>query len=324
MRILIIGGAGYIGTSLVEELLKFNYEVDVVDLCWFGNYLPTGCKLIKKDAITLTKKDLIGYEQVIFLAGLSNDPMADFSGPHNFVHNCAVPTHIALLAKEAGVKRFIFASSASVYGFTNNEVHDEESKPLTVFPYGMSKLQAERGIFQIVDSDFSVIATRKGTVSGYSRRMRFDLVVNTMFKTAVLNKKITVNNPALQRPILSVKDAVRAYVFILRAPYNISGIFNIISENTNVGELGELVRSIVSRELGFDVQLDVFNKADLRSYQISGAKAEMVFGYTPIFSVKDIVYELVFHRNEFGDFSNENYYNIEVFKKIYESQCNRS
>jgi hypothetical protein len=90
-----------------------------------------------------------------------------------------------------------------------------------------------------------------------------------------------------------------------------------------VGELGELVRSIVSRELGFDVQLDVFNKADLRSYQISGAKAEMVFGYTPIFSVKDIVYELVFHRNEFGDFSNENYYNIEVFKKIYESQCNR-
>lgn len=324
MKLLVIGGAGFVGTELVEELLKFNYEVDVVDLCWFGNYLPNGCKLIKKDAINLVKDDLVGYDQVIFLAGLSNDPMADLSGPHNFIHNCAVPTYIAILAKEAGVKRFIFASSASVYGFTNNEVYDEESKPLTVFPYGMSKLQAERGIFQIVDKHFSVIATRKGTVCGYSHRMRFDLVVNTMFKTAVLNKKITINNPALQRPILAVKDAVRAYVFIIRSPFNVSGIFNVISENTNIGELGETVQSIVSKELDIDVQLEVFHKPDLRSYQISGAKAAMVLGYTPICSVKDIVYELVSHRNEFGNFSNENYYNIEIFKKTYENWRNRS
>jgi len=324
MKILIVGGAGYIGTVLIEELLKFDYEVDVVDLCWFGNHLPSGCRLIKRDAMDLVKNDLIGYDQVIFLAGLSNDPMAELSGPHNFIHNTAIPTHIAILAKEAGVKRFIFASSASVYGFTNNEIYNEESIPLTAFPYGMSKLQTERGIFQIADKNFSVVAMRKGTVCGYSPRMRFDLVVNTMFKTAILTKKITINNPALQRPILSIRDAVRAYVFTIRSPYSVSGIFNFISENTNLKELGETVQHIVTKELDIDVELEIFNKPDLRSYQISAAKAEMVLGYIPTFFIKDIVYELVSHRNEFGDFSDQNYYNIEIFKKTYEDWRNRS
>lgn len=324
MKILIIGGAGFIGTALIDELLKFKYEIDVIDLCWFGNNLPKGCRLIKKDAINIVKSDLVGYDQVIFLAGLSNDPMAELSGPHNFIQNTAIPTHIAVLCKEAGVRRYIFASSASVYGFTNNEVYNEESKPLTVFPYGMSKLQTERGIFQLQDKTFSVIATRKGTVCGYSPRMRFDLVVNTMFKAAILNKKITVNNPALLRPILSVRDAVRAYVFIIRSPLNVSGIYNLLSENVNLKELGETVQSIVSKELDLDVQLEIFNKPDLRSYQISGERAEMTFGYTPTFFVKDIVYELVAHRDEFGDFSDKSYYNIEVFKETYEDWRNRS
>src|ERR1700758_4267449 len=242
MRILVAGGAGYVGSALIPKLLERGYDVDVVDLFWFGNSLPPEVRIINRDLFDLQVVDLKDYDQVIFLAGLSNDPMAEFSPSKNFVFNAAAPAYLAYIAKQAKVRRYIYASSCSVYGYTENELFDEDRPVSSSYPYGISKLQGEQAATSLADDDFSVIALRKGTVSGYSPRMRFDLIINTMFKHAVRERVITVNNPSIWRPILSIEDAATAYVRAVEASYKISGIFNIASGNFTVGEVADQVR----------------------------------------------------------------------------------
>src|SRR6266481_1222685 len=181
MKLLVAGGAGYLGCALIPRLLERGYAVDVVDLFWFGNNLPPETGILNKDIFDLSISDLKGYEQVVFLAGLSNDPMAEYSPSKNFIFNAAAPAYLAYTAKKAGVKRYIYASSCSVYGYTEDELYDEERLVSSSHPYGISKLQGEQAVMNLVDDEFSVIALRKGTVSGYSPRMRLDLIVNTMF-----------------------------------------------------------------------------------------------------------------------------------------------
>ena len=121
MKLLVAGGAGYVGSVLIPKLLERQYDVDVVDLFWFGNHLPPQCHIIHKNLFELTRDDLECYQQVVFLAGLSNDPMAEFSPSKNFIFNAAAPAYLAYIAKKAGVKRYVYASSCSVYGYTINE-----------------------------------------------------------------------------------------------------------------------------------------------------------------------------------------------------------
>ena len=122
-----------------------------------------------------------------------------------------------------------------MYGYTENELFDEDRPVSSSYPYGISKLQGEQAVMQLIDPDFSVIALRKGTVSGYSPRMRFDLIINTMFKCAMKDGVIRVNNPATWRPILSIDDAAMAYIRAVEANQSLSGIFNIASGNHTVG-----------------------------------------------------------------------------------------
>src|ERR1700752_3334942 len=185
MKLLIAGGAGYLGLVLIPKLLDRGYKVDVVDLFWFGNHLPRQTGILNKDIFQLNEEGLEHYEQVVFLAGLTNDPMAEYSPSKNFVFNAAAPSYLAYMAKKANVKRYIYASSCSVYGYTENELYDETRPVSSSYPYGISKLQGEQAALQLSDENFSVIALRKGTISGYSPRMRLDLIVNTMFRTAL-------------------------------------------------------------------------------------------------------------------------------------------
>src|SRR6266849_3962211 len=157
MKILIAGGAGYIGSALIPRLLDRGYEIDVIDLLWFGNNLPAEAKIIQKDIFKLDEKDLKGYEQVIFLGGLSNDPMAEFSPGRNFISNAAAPAYLGYLAKRAGIRRFIYAGSCSVYGYTVNELYDETSPAVSHYPYGISKLQGEQAAMYLMDEKYSVI-----------------------------------------------------------------------------------------------------------------------------------------------------------------------
>ncbi len=141
MKILVAGGAGYIGSGLLPKLLDRGYDITVVDLLWFGNHLPENIRVEKMDIFDLKEKDLEEIEQVIYMAGLSNDPMAEFSPKDNFIQNAAGPAYLAYIANQAKVKRFIYAGSCSVYGYTVNELYDEKSPTISNYPYGITKLQ---------------------------------------------------------------------------------------------------------------------------------------------------------------------------------------
>jgi nucleoside-diphosphate-sugar epimerase len=316
MKVLIIGGGGYIGSALVPRLVERGYEVVVADLFWFGNHLPSDVPVLRVDANTMKEEDLRGYEQVIFLAGLSNDPMAEFSPALNFQENGATPAYMSWIAKRAGVRRFIYGGTCSVYGYTVNELYKEDQPARSSYPYGISKLIGEYGALQQHEQDFSVICFRQGTVSGYSPRMRFDLIVNTMFKSAIVDGVIRVNNPAIWRPILSIRDAVTAYVRAVEAPYEISGVFNVASGNYTVGEVADLVNEGVRKHLGRQVSLNIMQMKDFRNYKVSFQKAMDVLSFKPQFDVEDIVRELSLRVNEFGDFANPEYYNIATFKAL--------
>jgi len=318
VKILVVGGAGYVGSVLVPALLERGYEADVLDLKWFGVQLPDSVPVVDKDILGCTVDDLAGYEQVIFLAGLSNDPMAEFDPAMNFVANAAIPSYLAYLAKLAGVRRMIYASSCSVYGYTVNELYDEEAPATSSYPYGISKLQGEQGVLQMGEDGFSVIALRKGTICGYSPRMRFDLVVNTMYKTSVQDGRIVVNNASLWRPILDMRDAVSAYLRAIQADYSISGVFNIASDNYTVGQMGDMVKDQMERLLGQRIDIEIKHIEDLRNYKVHIGHARTVLGFEPSRDVAGIVENLHEHRDEYGDLDDDRYYNIRVFRKMAE------
>ena len=319
MRILIAGGAGYLGCVLIPKLLERGYEVDVVDLFWFGNHLPPQVQSVNKDLFDLHASDLKAYDQVIFLAGLSNDPMAEFSPSKNFIFNAAAPAYLAYIAKQAGVRRYIYASSCSVYGYTENELYDETSPASSAYPYGISKLQGEQAVLQLGNSDFSVISLRKGTISGYSPRMRLDLIINTMFKSALKDGRITVNNPSIWRPILGISDAASAYIRAVEANEKVSGIFNVASANYTVGEVGDLVKSALEQLHGLQVSLDIKHIRDFRNYKVSIEKAKNVLSFHPHEDVRSIVRSLVENVDCFRDWDNPSYYNIQTLKQLESS-----
>jgi nucleoside-diphosphate-sugar epimerase len=316
MKLLIAGGGGYVGSVLIPKLLDRGYKVDVVDLFWFGNHLPQQAGVLNKDIFQLSVEDLEAYDQVLFLAGLSNDPMAEYSPSKNFIFNAAAPAYLAYIAKIAKAKRFIYASSCSVYGYTENELYDETRPVASSYAYGISKLQGEQAAMQLIDDSFSVISLRKGTVSGYSPRMRFDLIINTMFKTAMKNHVITVNNPAIWRPILSIEDAATAYIRAIEANYGISGIFNIASGNYTVGEIGDLVKGAIEQALSIRLNLCIKHMQDFRNYKVSIEKAKNVLSFHPSEDVKSIVGSLIDNIDKYEGWDNPLYSNIESFKAL--------
>lgn len=316
MRILIAGGAGYVGSALIPSLLERGYQIAVVDLFWFGNNLPESVTVLNKDIFDLQNSDLADYDQVIFLAGLSNDPMADFSPSRNFIYNAAAPAYLAYIAKRAGVKRYIYASSCSVYGYTENELFDENQPASSAYPYGISKLQGEQAVMQMMTNDFSVISLRKGTISGYSPRMRYDLIINTMFKCAMQTGVIRVHNPSIWRPFLSIEDAAMAYTRAIEANDSLSGIFNVASGNHTVGEIADLVKLAVEEELGKRVTLDIQHVKDVRNYKVSIERAKTVLSFHPHQSVRTIVRNLIANMDKCSDWDNPHYYNIHVFKAL--------
>jgi len=316
MRLLVAGGAGYIGSAMIPQLLERGYSVDVVDLFWFGNHLPPETGVLNKDLFTVSVDDLKKYDQVVFLAGLSNDPMAEFSPSKNFIYNAAAPAYLAYVAKKAGVRRYIYGSSCSIYGYTVNELYDETKPVSSSYPYGISKLQGEQAVMNLMDDSFSVISLRKGTVSGYSPRMRLDLIVNTMFKSALRDGRIVINNPTIWRPILSIEDAVSGYVRAIEAHETISGIFNIASGNYTVGEVGDLVKNEVEEQLGGKIQLTIRQLQDFRNYKVSLDKARNILSFHPRHDVRSVVRHLIKYMDRFSDWDNPDYYNVEVFRSL--------
>jgi nucleoside-diphosphate-sugar epimerase len=319
MRILIAGAAGYIGSRLTPFLQTRGHDVVALDLLWFGNTLPESVPVLKKDVFSAVETDLRGFDAAIFLAGLSNDPMAEYSPAMNFVMNGAAPSYLAYIAKQAGVPRYIYAGSCSVYGFTGDDVSLEESPTRSVHPYGISKLKGEFASLHMDTPDFAVTCFRQGTVSGWSPRMRFDLLLNTMYAHARGQGVVTVNNPSIQRPLLAITDALEAYAAALEAPVAPRGIFNLASMNLSVGEAAERVQRYLQERHNHAVEICTKNISDARNYRVSSEKAMRVFGWKPRGTVESILEDLASNLPAGISFDDDQYHNVRVFKKLFPS-----
>ena len=318
MHVLVTGGAGYIGAVLVPLLLQRGYGVRIVDNGIFGyEAVPSEAELITKDVLEVEPSWFDGIQAVLHLAGVSNEPMAELFPQTNSTTNTAGTAVLAEAAKRAGVSRFIFASTCSVYGLADTSIVTEETASRPKFPYGISKLMAERALECLTDDNFLPIMLRKGTVVGWSPRMRFDLVVNTMLKSALVRKKITVHNPSLWRPLLDVEDAAMAYLRAIDAPDGVSGIFNIAYDNYTIGRLADEVVDVLG-EFGVKVDLDIQQRKDVRSYRASTEKATSVLDYHPTISMKDSARRVLRHLLSDGNFNMEDpkYVNVEWMKLI--------
>lgn len=315
-KILILGGAGFIGTTLAPFLKECGYDITVVDIGWFGNHLPKNIHFIKADIFDLKINDLKAFHTVIFLAGLSNDPMAEFSPKDNFIYNTGLPAYIGYLAKEAGVKRVIFASSCSVYGYTHNRTFTEDDIAISNYPYGVSKLQGEKALLALADENFSVICFRQGTVCGYSPRMRLDLAINTMFKNALKNNIITLSNHKIWRPILGLNDLCNAYKLGIESDLEFGQVINLSSFNTTIGDLAKQVKEFMLAFCELEINITDSHVEDYRNYKVSTEKAENLLGFKAVQDGLSIIDDLYKNLAHFSDFNDESFYNIEVFKNL--------
>ncbi|MDD1649893.1 MAG: SDR family oxidoreductase [Methylococcaceae bacterium] len=318
MKILVTGGAGYIGSVLVPQLVADGHDVTVVDKLTFGNNLKdlAGFTLHDRDVLDLEPDWLDGIEAVIHLAGISNDPMANFRPRDNFINNSALTGLLVYFCKQKKIKRFIFGSTCSIYGFSSEKMVDEQSPVSPSFPYGLSKQHAEYAISSVADENFRPIIFRQATVFGWAPRMRFDLVVNTMTKYGVCHGKISVNNPRLWRPLIHVRDLVAAYLLAIKAPDEVAGIFNVAAKNYTILEIGQEVQQALA-DNSLPCELEILDQEDPRSYRVNSNRAASVLGFEPKISIAEGVAEIVW---KIGDaqqpqWHNPWFINAEVYRK---------
>lgn len=327
-KILVTGGAGYVGCVLVPQLLDAGHEVVVYDVMYFGSDgLPKNDNLQIVQGNILDTQELAthlhGVDTVIHLACISNDPSFELdqtvSKQINF--DCFEPLVIA--AKTAGVTRFIYASTSSVYGISDapNVTEDHQFLPLTA--YNDFKGQCEPVLWKHQADDFVCVAIRPATLCGYSPRMRLDLTVNILTNHAVNNRKITVFGGEQKRPNLHINDMCDLYELLLTIPAEkIAGqAFNAGYQNLKISEIAQLVQTQVMQEmpdLG-DIPIVTTPSDDNRSYHINSDKITQMLGFTPSRTVENAVRDLcaAFRAGKLPNSMNdERYYNVRRHKAL--------
>jgi nucleoside-diphosphate-sugar epimerase len=285
LNILVTGGAGYVGSRLVPALVRDGHRVRVVDKLLFGAGGLASCRaqieLVPGDVRTVDAGVLDDIEAVVHLAGLSNDPTAEFNPAANKAMNTDATIRLASLARDRGVRRFVFASSCSVYYSPNpdDELRTEQHAVQPEAPYSWSKRQAELGLLQLSGPRFCPVVLRKGTIFGQSQRMRYDLVVNAFTRDAYAKRRLSVHaGGRMWRPMLHVDDAVDAYRAVLAAPADrVRGeIFNVLTGNYVVLKLAHEVRRALEHQRGIRLDLDLQEVGVTRSYRVDGSKLQTV------------------------------------------------
>jgi nucleoside-diphosphate-sugar epimerase len=279
MRILVTGGAGYIGSVLVPKLLERGHEVRVVDRMFWG--LPhyadePGVELVNADVRRMPEGVLDGIDAVDHLAGFSNDPTAEFSPEANWQMNAVATETIASLCKTSGVRRFVFGSSCSLYdGAGEDGLLDECAALAPRGAYATSKRYSEEALLRHAGDDFEPVVLRQATVFGASPRMRFDLVINAFVKDALVRQRLILHGGGrMWRPLVSVNDLADAHVACLEAPSELVAgeTFNVVGQNYQVRELAEVVAGALVK-LGKPVALEDGPLPKIvRNYRCSGEK----------------------------------------------------
>jgi nucleoside-diphosphate-sugar epimerase len=254
MKVLVTGHKGYIGCVLVPQLLARGHDVHGIDTDLFADCTYTGeltpVPELKCDTRDVEAGMLEGYDAVIHLAGLSNDPLGDYDPSLTEAINTAASVRVARLAKQAGVRRFLFASSCSTYGASGDEFLDESASFRPVTPYGLSKVQVELAVGPLADKKFCPVFLRASTAYGMSPRIRFDLVVNNLVAWAFTTGEVFLKSDGSPwRPLVHVEDIAHAYVCALEAPVELvhNRAFNVgaTTENYQIRDIAELVRRVV-------------------------------------------------------------------------------
>lgn len=300
MRILVTGGAGYIGSVLVPKLLARGHQVRVVDRMFWG--LPhyanePGVELVNADVRRMPEGVLEGIDAVDHLAGFSNDPTAEYSPEANWQMNAVATETIAALCRDAGVRRLVFGSSCSLYdGAEEDGVLDEEAALAPRGAYATSKRYSEEALLRHAGDDFEPVVLRQATVFGASPRMRFDLVVNAFVKDALVRQRLILHGGGrMWRPLVSVNDLADAHVACLEAPSELVAgeTFNVVGQNYQVRELAEVVANALIK-LGKPVALeDGPLPRIVRNYKCSGEKLRKRLGLELPTSAAAAVAELV-------------------------------
>jgi nucleoside-diphosphate-sugar epimerase len=291
LQILVTGGAGYIGSVLVMELLKRGYKVKCLDRFFFGKesleeaMSNPNLELIKDDTRWFDPKILKNVDAVLDLAALSNDPSGELDPSKTFDINYKGRIRVAKISKECGVKRYVLASSCSIYGFNKNINDDstllDETSPINpLTTYAKANGKAEEDILPLASSKFTVTALRFATVYGYSGRMRFDLAINAWVLDLYKNQKIRVMRDGTQwRPFIHVKDSAKAYELILdQATDEINGqIFNVGFDEQNYQILP--LSEMIAKSLNLDYEIDWYGSNDFRSYKVSFRKFKEIVDF---------------------------------------------
>lgn len=327
MRVLVTGHQGYIGTVLVPMLIAAGHEVvgldsDLYERSTFGDSLPV-IPEIKKDVRDTTVEDLKGFEAVLHLAGLSNDPLGNLNP--NLTHdiNYLATVRVGELAKQAGVSRYIFSSSCSNYGAGGQDWLTEESAFNPVTPYGVSKVKSEQGLAKLADDSFSPTFLRNSTAFGVSPRLRFDLVLNNLTAWAFTTGRVFIKSDGTPwRPIVHIEDISRAFLAALHAPRETvhNEAFNVgrNEDNYQIRELADIVKEIVP-----DCQIEYAEGAgpDKRCYRVDCSKIRRVLPeFEPQWDARKGVKELYAAYQKVGltldDFEGDRYQRIAHIKSL--------
>ena len=331
MRVLLTGHNGYVGTIMVPLLLEAGHDVTGIDTnlyrdSTFGRDLsPKSIIDIEKDIRDIEPADLEGFEAVIHLAGLSNDPLGDLNPALTYEINHQASVRLAEMAKAAGVERFIFSSSCSNYGAGVQDWLDENSDFNPVTPYGRSKVMVELDVAQLADDDFSPTFLRSGTAYGVSSRLRFDLVLNNLVAWAYTTGRVFLKSDgSAWRPVLHIEDMSRAFVAVLNAPRELvhNESFNVgrTDENYTIRELAHIVAETVP---GSILEFAEGASADKRNYRVNCDKiVNTLPDFKPVWTASKGAQELYDAYQEVGfqvdEFEGPRYRRIHHIKQLIE------
>jgi nucleoside-diphosphate-sugar epimerase len=298
--VLVTGHHGYIGSVLVPLVRSAGHDVVGLDSylfrgSLFGDELPPADSELDKDVRDVEASDLDGFDAVVHLAGLCNDPLGDLNPSCTFDINHAATVLLAQTAKRAGVRRFLFSSSCSLYGAAGDDLVTEQSPPAPITPYGVSKIRAEEDLLELADDEFSPTFLRNATAYGVSPRFRADLVVNNLVGFAFTTGEVLIKSDGTPwRPLVHIEDISRAFLAAMEAPIDAvhAQAFNVVppDENYRVREVAAMVEEVVE---GSKVVFAPGAGPDTRNYRVSSAKLiQTLPAFRPRWTVRRGIEEL--------------------------------